>query len=55
MQNRESASREPESCISRPAVRAMDTGMAMPRDKISSICCRDEKNNGPAGGTCPEE
>ena len=55
MQKRAAASRELESFRSRPAARAMETGIAMPRESTSSMCCREEKNSGAAGGTCPEE
>lgn len=55
MENRAAASSEEDRCSSNPAARAMETGMAMPSDRISSICCREEKNSGAAGGTWPLE
>lgn len=44
-----------DSVKSSPTVLATDIGRAMPNDTMSSICCKDEKNKGPLGGTCDEE
>ena len=47
--------REVDSVKSSPTVLAIEIGRAIPNDTISSICCNEEKNKGPLGGTCDEE
>ena len=46
---------EEERVRSSPTVRPTEIGRAIPRDTISSICCNDEKNNGPFGGVWAAE
>ena len=55
MEKRAVERREVDKVKSSPTVLATEMGNAIPNDTMSNMCCNEEKNKGPLGGTCDDE
>ena len=55
IENSAAERRDVDRVRSSPTVRPTETGNAIPKETTRSICCSDEKNNGPFGGVWDAE